>query len=142
LCQALCQKARISFSVGGIGSIVGRSWEGASTDVEPQTIAARVRWLEHTIDGLAHEVVSIRAQLKALVQLPPVISGADRELAGLLQQQLELMERQCALVRSQLAQLRADLTGDQTTATSTGAESVDTTEASGRQGVAEKSDER
>jgi hypothetical protein len=36
-------------------------WKRAGADVEPQTPAARVRWLEYTIEGLAHEVASLGA---------------------------------------------------------------------------------
>jgi hypothetical protein len=80
--------------------------------VEPQTPAARAQWLEHTVEGLAHEVASIRAQLGALMLRPPAPTDADRALADLLVEQLRLMERQCALVRAELARLRAALADD------------------------------
>jgi hypothetical protein len=89
--------------------------------VERQTPAARVLWLEHNVEGLAHEVASIRAQLRALVQRPPALGGADRVLADLLQQQLETMERQCGLVRDHLAAFRAELTGAPAPGTATSA---------------------
>ncbi len=79
--------------------------------MEPPSPAARVRWLEHNLEGLAHEITSIRAQLRALVLRPPALTGADQELADLLQRRLETMEPQCALVCGQLAHLRTDLTG-------------------------------
>jgi hypothetical protein len=98
--------------------------------MEPQTAAARLLWLEHNVEGLAHEITSIRAQLRALVQRPPAPEGADRLLADLLQRQLETMEGQCALVRDQLAAFRAELTGDPAPGTSTDA-AID--ESDGRQ---------
>jgi hypothetical protein len=96
--------------------------------VEPHTSAKRLRWLEHNVEGLAHEVTSIRAQLRALVLRPPAFGGADQELAELLQRQLELMERQCALVRAQLAALRADLTGESLPELAAAADPVDAQE--------------
>jgi hypothetical protein len=107
--------------------------------MEPQTLAARVRWLEHTVEGLSHEVSSIRAQLMALVQLPPTLADADRALAALLQQQLDLMERQCSLVGDRLARLRADLTAAETPDTSRDA---GTAQASERQEAGEEPGER
>ena len=88
-------------------------------------------WLEHTLEGLALEVTSIRAQLRALVLESPALDEADQTLAELLQHQLELMERQCALVRRQLAHLRADLTADPMPETSTGADRTEEPEARG-----------
>ena len=83
--------------------------------------AARVRWLEHTVEGLVHEVTSIRAQLRALVQPPPALDGADQALADLLQRQLETMEHQCALVRTHLAAFREEVTGGPPAGASTAA---------------------
>ena len=86
---------------------------GASEgDMEPLSPAALVRWLEHTIEGLADEVTSLRARLRVLVQQSPALDGADQEAADLMRRQLETMERQYALIRAQVAHLRTELTGD------------------------------
>ena len=68
--------------------------------MEPQTPVARVLWLEHNVEGLAHEVTSIRAQLRALVQRPPALEGADQTLADLMQQQLRVQPRSTLLANS------------------------------------------
>jgi hypothetical protein len=86
--------------------------------VEPQTPVARVLWLDHTVEGLTHEIISIRAQIRALVLSSLALEQTDQSLSDLLHQQLELMERQCALVRVQLAHLHADLTGSPLSGTS------------------------
>lgn len=80
--------------------------------MEPLSPAALVRWLEHTIEGLADEVTSLRARLRVLVQQSPALDGADQEAADLMRRQLETMERQYALIRAQVAHLRTELTGD------------------------------
>jgi hypothetical protein len=76
--------------------------------MQPQTRPDRVRWLEHAVAGLALELRSAEAQLRALTADPPLERAADRRLAALLQGQLQLMTRQCALVAEELGRLLED----------------------------------
>jgi hypothetical protein len=87
--------------------------------VEPHTPAERVRWLDHAVEGLAHEIVSIRPQLRAVVLSSLALDQADQTLSDLLHQQLALMVRQCGLMRGQLAHLHTELTGSPLSETST-----------------------
>jgi hypothetical protein len=79
--------------------------------VEPQTTAARALWIDHTVEGLTHEIISIRAQLRAVASGPGGVTGAGQELVTLLLGQLAMMERQCLLVRAQLAKMHGGMTG-------------------------------
>ena len=95
--------------------------ERAGEDVQPQPPAARVLWLDHTVEGLTHEISSLRPQIRALVLSSLALDQTDQSLSDLLHQQLELMERQCTLVRVQLAHLHAELISSPLPGTSTAA---------------------
>jgi hypothetical protein len=86
--------------------------------VEPQTPAARILWLDHTVEGLTHEILSIRAQLRAVVLSSLALNQTDQTLSDLLHQQLQLLVHQCALIRAQLAHLHTELTGSPPSGTS------------------------
>jgi hypothetical protein len=76
--------------------------------MQPQTRPDRVRWLEHTVQGVALEIRSVEVQLRALTADPPLEREADRRLAARLIGQVELMTRECLLIAEELGHFRED----------------------------------
>jgi hypothetical protein len=66
----------------------------------------RLPWLEAAIEGLALQVETISAELRAAVATPQPLNGYERRLARKLRLQLEALREDCALIRDQLAHLR------------------------------------
>jgi hypothetical protein len=79
--------------------------------VAPQTAAARLLELAHTVADLAAEIAAVRAQVRTILLRPAALSGIDRRFADLLRRQLELLERARALAQAQLTHLGTDATG-------------------------------
>ena len=76
--------------------------------MEPKTEPDRVLWLEQNVAGIAHELESLQAQLRAVTHAPPALRGDDRRVADLLRRQMALIGAQCDLLRDQLARLRRE----------------------------------
>lgn len=74
--------------------------------MEPYTVADRLRWLEQNVQGIAHELESLQAQLRALTVRPPRMHRYEQKMVRLLQAQMDLIGKQCDLLREQLGQLQ------------------------------------
>jgi hypothetical protein len=74
--------------------------------MEPMTGPDRLRWLEQNVEGISHELQSLRVQLRAVTLAPPALRKDERRIAELLTRQMALLGAQCDLLLDQLSRLR------------------------------------